>query len=336
MKVAIATAAAVNYLPMGRVMAESFGRHHPDVPVLFGLSDEPDESVSPDREAFDVVRFEELGVPAPERFLFRHPRRSAAIAIKPYVMGRALDLGFDAVVYIDVDILVLDDLSDLLTSLGDQAITLVPHLPAPITEADRIEREVNILQSGAFNGGVLGVRESVEARAFLTWWQNRVEFDCRHATAEGLHYDQRWLDLVPCFFRAVGFYEDPTVNTAHWNLLERELATCRLFHFSGYDPGRPDVLTRYSSRLSFDDVPQVRPLFDRYRDAVLAAGWSEAQERPYAYDRFDNGAPISDETREVYRELGGAADRFGNPFVTDGPDSFFEWLTRGRAPTEVV
>lgn len=325
MRTAVVTASAGNYLPMARVMAESFRRHHPDVPVFLGLSDEAEGRIGP-QEPFELVPLDELSLPEPRRLLFAYERREAAIAIKPYVIERVLDLGLETVVYIDADVLVLRGLAGLLAAAQRGSITLLPHFLEPPTGSDRITRELNILQSGVFNGGVLGVSQSGEARAFLSWWQRRVVLDCRHAVAEGLHYDQRWLDLVPSYFEDVHVYDDPTVNVAHWNLPERDLATCRLFHFSGYDPDRPDVLTRYSDRLSFADVPQIEPLFTRYRDAVLAAGWEEERDRPYRHGRFDNGVPIPSTARAAYRELGEEADCFGNPFATESPDSFFRWL----------
>jgi hypothetical protein len=331
-KTAVVTAAAGNYVPLARVMAESLRRHHPEVPVLLALSDEPRSSLRSD-EPFELLRFDLLSRPARRRLLFAYERREAAIALKPYALEAALDMGFEAVLYVDVDALVLSSISDLLAAIRTAAITLVPHLLGPLEGPDRAERELNILQSGTFNGGVLGVRASSKSRTFLAWWRQRVSTDCRHATTEGLHYDQRWLDLVPSYFDDVQAYDDPTVNVAHWNLPERDLANCRLFHFSGYDPDRPDVLTHYSDRLAFDDVPEALPLFARYRNAVLAAGWREERDRPYAYDHFDNGVPIPPYARETYRQLGAAGERFGDPFAAGAPGSFYRWL-RGRLLVE--
>ncbi len=333
MSLAVVTAASGNYVPMARVMAASLRRHHPDVPVLLGLSD---RGLHGSGEPFELVPLEELALPELERFLFRCTRLEAAVAIKPFVLERALALGYDAALYIDVDMTALGDLSALLTAAERHAITLVPHLLEPLTGADRVARELNILQSGVFNGGLVGVTNSETGRAFLRWWQRQLAVECRHSLAEGMHYDQRWLDLVPSYFEDVHLYDDPTVNVAHWNLPERDVATCRLFHFSGYDPDRPEVLTRYSSRLSLDDVPAVRPLFARFGAEVLAAGWVEAQLRPYAFGSFDNGVPIADAARAVHRDLGEEADRFGDPFRTDGPESFFHWLAGDLATARVV
>ena len=107
--------------------------------------------------------------------------------------------------------------------------------------------------------------------------------NCRHDVAEGLHYDQRWLDLVPAYFDDVHVFRDPAVNVAHWNLPDRDLSTCLLFHFSGYDPDRPEVVTRYADRLQMSDLGQAEQLFTRYCRALLDAGWNDARDWPYAY-----------------------------------------------------
>ena len=36
-----------------------------------------------------------------------------------------------------------------------------------------------------------------------------------------MHYDQRWLDLVPALFDDVHIVRDPGCNVAYWNLPER-------------------------------------------------------------------------------------------------------------------
>lgn len=69
-----------------------------------------------------------------------------------------------------------------------------------------------------------------------------------------MHYEQRWLDLVPAYFDDVSVIRDPGANIGHWNLPERLSDERRLFRFSGLDPDRPDRVTVYSERLSMDDL----------------------------------------------------------------------------------
>ena len=323
---AVVTVASGNYVPFARVLAASVRRRHPDLPIFLALSDEPAGQLDPPGEECEIVTLSELRVPSIRHFLFRHSRRSAAIASKPYAIEHVLGLGFETVLYIDADMLVLGDLGDLLSAAGQSPITLVPHLAEPLLGPDRAARELNILQSGVFNAGVLGVRASDDARRFLEWWQARIYRDCRHALADVLHFDQRWLDLVPAYFEDVGIYRGPEVNVAHWNLPERDMSSCLLFHFSGFDPDRPDVLTSYSDRLSLGEVDEAPELFSRYARALREAGWAEARDIPYAYERFDNGVVIPEVVRELYSELG-ETEHFGDPFACGHPGSFFRWLT---------
>jgi hypothetical protein len=327
MSVAVATAAAGNYVSFARVLAASLREHEPDIPVFLGLTDDPGIHLSPAGEPFEHTGLNELRIPNLRAFLFRHSRSESVIAVKPFLLQYVLDRGFEAVVYIDADVFVLGKLTDLLEAARSAAITLLPHLLEPLESHDRIARELNILQSGVFNGGVLGVGNTDEGRRFLGWWQDRVYHHCRHAVAEGLHHDQRWLDLVPGYFRSVHVFRDSTVNTAHWNLPERDVQASRLFHFSGFEPEHERALTRYSNRLSFGNAEGVAQLVPRYVGALMDAGWKDTRSLEYAYDYFDNGVRIPDVARAIYGDMGEAAIRFGDPFQTIGSESFFRWLT---------
>jgi hypothetical protein len=152
-----------------------------------------------------------------------------------------------------------------------------------------------------------------------------------------MHYEQRWLDLVPGLFEGVHILRDPGFNVAHWNLPERAIRMvdneltaegelCRFFRFSGFDADQPLAVTRYSTRLALADIPGAAPLFDRYLKLLEEAGYHETKTWSYAYDYFDNGVPIPDLARELYRNLGEEVRHFGDPFETAGSASFFQWL----------
>jgi hypothetical protein len=337
-RVAVGTVFAKNYLPFARVLADSFQQHHPSVKFFGVLADRADGWFEPAAEEFAIVPIEELAIPDLARMTFRYSRLQVSIAAKVHLLRHLLDRGFDAALFLDVDIQVTGNLNGLLDQVTRSAITVVPHLLEPLEGCDRIGRELNILQSGVFNGGVIGVSESKTARAFLSWWQDRVDQDCRHSLKEGVHYDQRWLDLVPSFFEDVCILRDPGYNVAHWNLPERALPSARLFHFSGYDPDRPEIVTGYSDRLSMRGIGQVARRFSRYQEALMEAGWEASRIWPYAYELWDNGVPIPEVARRLYDELGSRAERFGDPFATT-PGSYFSWLNESvggdRMPTNL-
>ncbi len=276
--IAAGTVVAKNFLSFARVLARSFHEQHPDVPLFVLLADKVDGYFDPAAEPFPLLLLEDLPIP---HFLSRYSRQQTVVAAKAWLLSHLLDRGFERAVFLDADLLILGDLTPLLAPAGDPAILLTPHLLAPLAGGDRIPRELNILQSGIYNGGFLGVSESPEARRFLAWWQERLSLHCRHAIAEGMHYDQRWLDLVPAFFENVGIVRDPAFNTAYWNLPERDIHAARFFHFSGFNPDEPQAVTRYSRRVAMED--DLIPLFDRYLKLLEAAGWHETKNWPYAY-----------------------------------------------------
>lgn len=336
MRFAGATIAAKSALALARVVARSFAATHPGAPFFVLLADEVDGYLDPDEEPFELLTLQELELSHPERFRFALPQQPLSYALTPYLIAKLLDLGFEGVVFVKQESLVLGDLSSIVSSLPEGGVALTPHLLSPLQSDDAEERELNILLSGVFNAGFVGAAAGEPSRQFLSWWQDRVYRHCRLAVADGIHYEQRWLDLAPAYFENVRVVRDPGVNVAHWNLPERRVAVnadgvtvdgrpCRLFRFSGYDPNRPDAATRYSSRLRTSALGDAGTVFERYRTTLLEAGWVETSSWPYAYGRFDDGTPIPDFVRNLYAGLDDVT-RFGNPFATGEDRAFLRWL----------
>jgi hypothetical protein len=136
--------------------------------------------------------------------------------------------------------------------------------------------------SGTFNAGFVGVSSRPEASAILQWWQDRLLGACSYAVADGVYYDQRWLDLAPVLFEGVGILRDAGCNVAYWNLQERQVAVgaagitvgggpARFFHFSGFDP--------HDGRLSKFDEARIEEagaaaeVYRRYAALLIRAGY---------------------------------------------------------------
>jgi hypothetical protein len=335
---AVGTIVAKNYLPFARVLAESFRRHHPDIPFFVVLADEVDGYFDPAAESFSMLTLRDLAIPHLERFCFQNSRQQLITAAKPYLLSYLLDQGFASAVFFDADILVLGNLDPLFAVVQRHALVLTPHLLAPLKGPARETRELNILLSGTYNGGFLGTSDTPSSRSFLAWWQDRLYEHCHHAVERGMHYDQHWLDLVPVYFDGVHILRDSTYNVAYWSLPERnahvpenrspaDTQSCRFFHFSGFDPEQPPAITRYSPRLTMGNVGPAVSLFDHYATLLNAAGYHVAKNWPYAYGCFDNGVAIPRIVRQLYQALGHAAERFGNPRRAAGTGSYFHWLS---------
>jgi hypothetical protein len=331
-----ATIAAKSTLASARVVARSFCEHHPGVPFFVLLADEVEGYFDPAQEPYELLLLKDLDIPDAARLRFVLQQQPLSYAATPYLIAKLLDLGYERVLFIKQESFVLGELTPTVTGLPPGGVGLTPHILEPLQGDDAQDRELTILLAGVFNGGLVAVAAGGTSSRLLTWWQDRVARECRHAVGEGMHYEQRWLDLSPAYFDGIHVLRDPGVNVGHWNLPDRRVTVtngsvwiedhlCRLFRFSGYDPDRPEAATRYSSRLRTSALGDAAIVFARYRDALLEAGWAETCTWPYAYDRFEDGLPIPDILRDIYNRVDDDG-RFGDPFKPEGQKRFFRWL----------
>ncbi len=371
------TIVSKNYVPFARVLAESFHRHHPGGRFFVLLVDRNEGHVDPDSEPFTLLEVEGLeNIPDLRSFLFKYTLLECNTAVKPYLLEHLFErYELDNLVYFDPDILITGPLDELADLLGRHAIVLTPHLTAPIDDA-AWPSELAFLQSGTYNLGFIALARSETARRLLPWWQERLYDRCVVRIEEGLFVDQKWIDLVPGIFgdgrrseggahagrraegaqagrraegaQAVYVLTHPGYNVAYWNLAGRTVTLGAggprangeplvFFHFSGVEPEALDNVSKHQDRFVLADLGEAAELFRDYRDLVVAAGYHDARPWPYAFARFDNGAPIPETARSLYHRLSPARRRrFGDPFAAGGPGSFFRWLNephlRGAKP----
>lgn len=333
----VGTIVAKNYLPFARVLDQSLRRHHPEARLVVVLTD--DGALASGGEAFSILTPADLGVPEIRPLAFRTTQFEFSVALKPYLLEKLLERA-DSALFLDADLLVLDELDSLFECVRSHDVTLVPHALVPASGANRIGRDLVLHRSGTFNGGVVGVRPSDAAVTLLRWWQRNVYSRCTHDTPHGMHYDQRWLDLIPGFVEDLHVHRDAGVNVGHWNLPERPIrirdgrvtageVPCRLFHFSGFNPDDPETPTRYRPALRLEDIGEAARLYRSYAGQLRAACWNEARLATYAYDSFDNGVRIPEAARRLYASLRDK-ERFGDPFRAREAGNYFEWLRGGR------
>jgi glycosyltransferase involved in cell wall biosynthesis len=335
---AACTIISKNYLAHARVLAESFVKCHPEIPFFVLLVDRNDGSISAPREAFEMIELEELDAPDLPRLCFQYSVIELNTAVKPYLLAHLLeDRGFDRLVYFDPDILVVDRLDEVWRLLDEYSIVLTPHLTEPVADDGKKPSEIDILLSGTYNLGFLGLAKSDATARLLAWWQERLYDRCVVAHGEGLFTDQRWMDLVPGFFDDAHVLRGPGYNVAYWNLHSRRVTVERdrirvngepavFFHFSGLDPHAPLGISRHQNRFRLDELGDLEQIFGRYRKLLFAAGHEALKGLPYAFAKFDNGVAIPDLARSLYRRLGSDVVPFGDPFATAPVGSFFRWL----------
>ncbi len=273
---AFCTIATRDFLPWAIVLFDSIRRHHPSarLSLLYvGRDDEP--SQLPDLEGVEVLATRALVNAETEATLRRrYTVPEFCFSLKPRLLLHALDHGAERAIYLDSDIDVLAPLEEALISLEASSAVITPHLDAPLPMDGKLPNEVTILRAGSCNLGFVGVVDCEEDSRVARWG-----FVAPEAGYQG---DQKWMDLAPSLFPGVALLRDPGSNVACWNLHSRPVVfegtqakvhgrPLAFFHFSGFDPDQPGVLSRYENRNRLVDHPAVAALAIGFARRIVAA-----------------------------------------------------------------
>jgi len=307
MRTAVFSIISPNYRHAARVLMASAEKHHPEwdrfILLVGGTAPSGDES-------FTTVPLEDLPLPDPRQFCFRYSILELNTAVKPWMFAHLFARGYDRVLYIDPDIVIYSRLAEIDAEPPDTFLILTPHLTGFIG-GDGHPSERTILQAGTYNLGFLFVSRQPPLERFLTWWQEKLTFQCVVDTARGLFVDQKWMDLTPGLFPGVMILRHDGYNVAYWNLRQRTVTgdgnsatvngePLRFFHFSGFDPAVPGMVSRYDN-LKVADVGDAGELIQDYRVAIRAAGYDSFRNAPYAFAVFADGTRVPDAARIAIR-----------------------------------
>lgn len=332
------TSICSNYLPKAMALAESVKRHDPDGTFVLCLVEREAPQVALDFPHFDeVVLAKDAGWEDFDRFMFRHSIVEASTAVKPRFMIHLTERYPQAkkFVYLDPDVLVYGPFTELDALLDQHSIVLAPHLLRP----GNIDMEISSLAHGAYNLGFLAVSRAENSARFLQWWAERLFLYCYDDKSRGIFTDQKWIDLVPCFFDC-HILKHHGYDFATWSLLGSELVETqagyvangdplRFIHFSGLDSGTIDKaigwwLTPANSATFVKLYAEYRALLEKHGQATLG-------KTPWSYATYADGRKIALQARVAYRnpELWAEVPR---PF--EASDAAF--LPEGETPAAVA
>ncbi len=338
----IATVCARNYLPRARVLAESFLEQVPEGRVTALVVDA--RPGDPPEPLFEVLLLEEILDPLEfGRMATAYDIVEFSTAVKPSLLQHLL-LDSPVVHYLDPDIRFHGNPRFLDALAAEWGIVLTPHLSSPPRQfgADVVGGERVVLPAGVFNLGYLGLSRQ-GGDELLPWWRARLARECIQDHAQARFVDQRWMDLVPGYFRH-HVERNPGLNLAWWNMDERPVTKSGgqwhaaghplvFLHASGIDPHRPgEISVHHGDDHPFSppaDAPE-RALLDEYRGAVIAAG-HDSEPPPDAGLRRVSGLHLSHEERRRYLAAlvtheSGDGPEPPNPF-THGLPAFIRWTS---------
>lgn len=348
----ICTIIGKNYLAAARCLTDSFLTHHPDGQVYVLVVDEITGYFEPQQERFTTVRVDDLGLKDFKALTLRYTMLELSTAVKPffleYLFGQP---AHPKVCYFDPDIYFYQPIHEIWRLLDTYGIVLIPHLLDFLDDEFR-PSELDILRAGCYNLGFIGLAQHPELDRFLHWWQQKLLRDCVVDFEKGFFVDQKWMDLAPSLFSSVYIHRDPGCNVAYWNLNRRHIknrdgiytvndVSLKFFHFSGFSPTQMEVMSKHQDRFTPADLPAVKPLFEAYRDSLLANNYLTSRQWPYTYGYHDElGVKIPDVAHAAWREWESknptAAALSDNFSLTD----FLAWLNQsieeGKANQPII
>lgn len=301
-----------NYLAYARVLGASLAAASPDFDFRVLIVDRktPALLAAVNDSGLQATFAEDLNLPDLERFFYKYDIVELNTALKPTFLKQTFGLGYEHVLYLDPDIRVFAPLTPILDALQQASIVLTPHALAPAMDGLR-PSDVDFLRTGAYNLGFIGLKVSEQTRAMLDWWEGRCLGMGFNDTTFGIFVDQKWINLVPCYFSSVYILRHPGCNVAYWNLHERQVeegsnkhfqvngSDLIYFHFSGVMPTKPTILSKHQTRHKLVAGSALSMLVQDYCQALRELGHERYAKLEYGFGALSDGTYINSTMRRA-------------------------------------
>lgn len=301
----IFTSVCLNYIHKARTLAESVKLNIPDATFVVCLL-EREAPVKKMSTYFDLVVLAKGGWEGNfNQFIFKHTIVEASTSVKGQFFRYLYNLypEENKFIYLDPDIYVYSDFSELRMLLENRPIILCPHLLEP----GNIDMELSSTAHGVYNLGFLAVNRSIEAKKFIDWWAERLYMFCYEDISKGIFTDQKWIELAPCFFD-VEILKHRGYDFATWSLLNCNMeeingqvyvkgAPLRFIHYSGYG----EVLDKCIREWLPDGDHPFKRLYKQYSAIHDANDFDGISKTRWSYGTYLSGEKIWDRARRVYR-----------------------------------
>jgi hypothetical protein len=266
--------------------------------------------VGSETEPFQVLRLADVSSRYSPGYLFKYDVIELATVLKPELLMHLLSQGFEKVVFLDPDILVVSSLQPTLDKLDDSNVVLTPHLDSDYPADGEFPNTETVLRHGIYNLGFIAVKASEETTRMLRWWDRKIGDRCFRDYSDVHYVDQRVMDLAPVLFERVQIARSRGLNVAWWNIHSRTITESRgkwycdgeplvFVHFSSFDPNTPHRFSRKLTR----QVNQtgLEKLCGSYAAQLTAEGFNVSGSWPYTHDAFSDGTIVDYRTRQYYR-----------------------------------
>ena len=319
------TVCNISYLPKAFVLADSLFKETGNKLQIY-VADKKNVLV-PELPFYDIKWIEEENIERLKHLAFMYDVTEFSTSIKPLLTLKLLK-DFKKVIYLDPDICVYSDLSELNLLLDTYPILLTPHYITPINDIKE-NYDLGLMRFGSFNLGFYAVNDSNEGIEFLNWWSERCINLCFAESQFGLSVDQKWVSLAPCFFGGIRILFDKGYNMAFWNIHERTLSLIeneyivnnttklKFFHFSAFDINNPYKISKRPHKWINEGREDLTKICVQYAENLIKYEYKLTKVK-YSYDYMSNGAYISPTLRRAYAAIYNELDLNHNPFDSEG------------------
>lgn len=332
----IFTICSMNFFRRAIVMLDSVANTTPGINTALFIVDKVNADtlakLKKIQKQHSVIFACDLNIKNYNEMCFKYTLVELNTAIKPNAFNYLFCNGTRKAIYLDPDILVLDNLSEVFVSLETCSALVTPHTLSDDPPGPGMQPYFDFLMGGIMNLGFIAITNDDYGKRLLAWWEGKL-FDGAFVDKYlSTAYDQKWVDCFPSLFGdRIHIERNPGYNVAPWNIHERELLFIKnyflvkyknknyslfFFHFSGYKSGSKELNWRFPECKIIEASP-LHSLTSKYSSLIENVPEPELDTTIYAYSLFSNNVLILPIHRRFYRQL--VSKLKSDPFDASGP-----------------
>lgn len=282
----IFTICSNNYLAQAKALGDSILLTNPEYTFYIGLVDNLSSEIDYEHEIdYSIILCDEIGIPDFDSLWKKYDIIELNTCVKPFYLKYFTEKHKDLthLMYFDPDTFVFGNLTEIENELShDKEIILTPHILNPIPLDNYAPGENTFLNFGIYNLGFIGIKNPSNNHSFFSWWSDRTYHRGYSNVSDGFFVDQLWMNLTPIFFDKTIISKHYGLNVAPWNLHERKISqpfpqnwlinditSLIFYHFSSYNYTDPTKISKYYSRYSFENRPDLITLYEYYHMKIL-------------------------------------------------------------------
>ncbi|MCU0326067.1 MAG: hypothetical protein MUF45_12565, partial [Spirosomaceae bacterium] len=201
-------------LSNAHVLGDSLMSSNPEVEFLIGLCGDVNINTK-----FKIVELPKL-IPNFKDLALKFDESELLSVCKTFLFKNLIDDNYsDNYIFFDCQSVVLQSLDCIAAEFANNNLLITPQILHSSVHPD----EKQILNSGIFHAGFIGVNNSEESKKFINWWYANTFKKGYRSLCKGLNQDQLWLELAPTLFEGVKIIKLDGLNIGKWNHLERML-----------------------------------------------------------------------------------------------------------------